>query len=108
MKIKFANGVIKECSSPTEQKVFKNVSEKTIGMGWLLHFKLLGLITSTELDELLTEDNVNSLEFSNEGENGESRTLFRLDGYDKVTSSVIRYSEDTNTTQIEIQLSRGV
>ena len=108
MKIKFANGVVKECSSPTEQKMFRNVSEKTIGIGWLLHFKLIGLITSTELDELLSEDNFNSLEFFVEGENGESITLFKLEGYDKVTSSTIRYSEDTHTTQVEIQLSKGV
>lgn len=108
MKIKFANGVVKECSSPTEQKIFKNVSEKTIGVGWLLHFKLIGLITSTELDGLLSENNISSLEFFVEGENGERITLFKLDGYDKATSSVIRYSEDTKMTQVEVQLSKGV
>jgi hypothetical protein len=52
--------------------------------------------------------NFNSLEFFLEGENGESITLFKLEGYDKVTSSTIRYSEDTHTTQVEIQLSKGV
>ena len=107
MKIKFANGVVKECTSPTEQKAFKNISEKTIGTGWILNLKLIGLITSSELDALLSEENVKSLEFSFTSDEGEEIILFNLEGYDKVTSSVIRYSEDTNTAYTEIQLSRG-
>lgn len=108
MKVKFANGVIKECAAPTEQKLFKSISEKTVGVGWMLHFKLLGLITSSDLDELLKEENIQSLEFLFETEGGETVTLFKLDGYEKVTSSVIRYAEDTKTTHAEIQLSRGI
>ena len=108
MKIKFANGVVKGCESPTEQKVFRNVSEKTVGIGWLLHFRLMGLITSTELDELLTVDNIKSLEFLFDTEDGETVKLFNLYGYDKITSSVIRYAEDESTAYTEIQLSKGV
>jgi hypothetical protein len=107
MKIKFANGVEKECTSPIEQKAFKNISEKSIGSGWILNLKLIGLITSTELDNLLSEDNIKSLEFSYTSDDDEDISLFKLDGYEKVTSSVIRYSEDTNTAYTEIQLSRG-
>lgn len=107
MKVKFANGVVKECTSPTEQKSFKYISEKTIGTGWVLNLKLLGLITSAELDDLTSEENIKTLEFSYITEDEKDVTLFKLEGYDKVTSSVIRYSEDTNTTYTEIQLSRG-
>lgn len=108
MKVKFANGVIKECSAPTEQKLFKSITEKTVGIGWMLHLKLIGLMTSTELDDLMSEENIKSLEFLFETENGEAVTLFKLDGYEKVSSSVIRYSEDTKTTHAEMQLSRGI
>ena len=108
MKVKFANGVIKECSAPTEQKLFKSITEKTVGIGWMLHLKLIGLMTSTELDDLMDEENIKSLEFLFETENGEAVTLFKLEGYEKVSSSVIRYSEDTKTTYAEMQLSRGI
>lgn len=105
MKVKFANGVVKDCTAPVEQKVFKSVSN---GVGWMLLLKLTGGITSTELDVLLTEDNIKSLEFSTEGEGGGTKTLFTLDGYDKITSSIIRHAEDTTATHAEIQLTKGV
>lgn len=108
MKVKFADGVVKECTAPTEQKIFKTVGGETVGMGWVLILKLTGNITSTELDSVLTADNVSTLEFSAETESGEEKTLFSLDGYSKITSSTIRHSEDTAATYAEIQMSKGV
>lgn len=108
MKVKFANGVVKECTAPTEQKVFKTVEGQTIGAGWVLILRLTGNTTSTELDSVLTADNVSALEFLAEDENGEEKTLFSLEGYDRITSSTIRHSEDTSATYTEMQLSKGV
>lgn len=105
MKVRFANGVVKDCAAPVEQKVFKTASS---GVGWMLLLKLTGVITSTELDAILTEDNVKSLEFSTRADNGEDIPLFTLDGYERITSSVIRHSEDITATQTEIQLTKGV
>lgn len=103
MKVKFANGVIKECTAPTEQKAYRS----GIGVGWILLLKLTGEITSTELDNLLTAENVESLEFLTETESGEDKTLFTISGYEKITSSTIRYAENSADTQSEIQLTKG-
>ena len=108
MKIKFANGTIKECTAPTEQKMFKTTNGGVVSVGWMLMLKLIGVITATELDNLLTADNVASLEFLTENENGEDKTLFKLDNYSAVTSSAIRYSEDITATYTEIQLTKVV
>lgn len=105
MKVKFANGVVKECSAPTEQKIFKTNSGET---GWILQLRLLGEITSTELDELITVENIAPLEFLTETENGEAKTIFTLDGYGKITSSTIRHAEDTASTSVDIQLTKGL
>ena len=108
MKIKFANGVVKNCTAPTEQKLFKPISGETVGVGWVLTLKLIGETTSAELDGFLTPDNISKLEFSVETESGEDKILFSLDGYNKITSSYIRYSEDTSSTSVEIQLTKGI
>lgn len=108
MKIKFANGVVKECTAPTEQKIFKNVGGELTGVGWMLNLRLVGVMTSTELDNILTADNVTSLEFLTEDENGADKTLFALSGYNKITSSAIRHAEDITETNAEIQLAKGV
>jgi hypothetical protein len=104
MKVKFANGVVKNCTAPTEQKIFRS----TEGVGWILILKLVGEITSDELDSFLTAENISKLMFSVETENGEDKTVFSLDGYNKITSSAIRYSEDTTATLTEIQLTKGI
>lgn len=101
MKVRFKDGVVKDCTAPTEQKIFKSVDGKT---GWMLMLRLIGEITSTELDNILTTDNIATLEFFSE----DNIPLFTLDGYDKITSSTIRHSEDTTSTSVEIQLTKGV
>lgn len=105
MKVKFMNGVIKECSAPTEQKLFKNKDGETVSAGWLLMLRLTGNITSTELDDTLTPTNVESLDFLSDDE---CETLFTLDGYSKITSSSIRHAEETSGTFAEIQITKGV
>lgn len=105
MKIKFANGVVKSCASPMEQKVFKTADGTS---GWILHLRLTGEITSTELDNILKNENISSLEFLTEKESGEDIKLFELSGYEKITSSTIRHAENINETIAEIQLTKGL
>ena len=104
MKVKFSNGVVKDCTSPTEQKVYKAGASS----GWLLILRLIGGITSSDLDALLTEDNIKSLDFLSEKEDGEIKTLFTLSDYSKVTSAIIRHDENTSDAYAEIQLTKGV
>ena len=108
MKVKFANGVVKECTAPTEQKIIRNLGAETVGIGWALFLKITGGVTSAELDEILTAENVKTLEFLTEAENGEDTKLFSLDGYDKITASTIRHSENADSAFAEIQMSKGV
>lgn len=108
MKVKFANGVVKECTAPTEQKVFKTVGTTNVGVGWVLVLRLTGNMTSTELDAVLTEDNVSTLEFLTADESGAEKKLFSLEGYNKITASTIRHSEDSAAAYTEIQMSKGV
>ena len=98
MLVKFKNGTEKKCSSPIEQKLFRN----GVAAGWLCSFSLSETVTSTELDVLLTEENVSELTFCNDN----SEALFTINEYSKVTSAIIRYAEREN--KIEIQISKGV
>lgn len=104
MKVKFANGVVKECASPIEQRIYKS----GIGVGWILSLKLIGETTSADIDSLITSENVSTLEFFNETEDGKTITLFTLSDYDKCSSSIIRHAEHTIATQADIQLTKGV
>lgn len=108
MKVKFKNGTIKECSAPTEQKIFKNIEGETVASGWVLIFRLTGGITSDELDSVITPENVGSLTFLTENEEGEPIEAFKLENYGKISSSVIRHSENVSATYADIQLSKGV
>lgn len=105
MKVKFANGVTKKCASPTEQKIFRGNNGED---GWVLHLRLMGGITSEELDELLTTENITTLEFSAMTDTEEDKLAFTLDGYNKITSSTIRHAEDIESTTAEIQLTKGL
>ncbi len=105
MKVKFPNGVVRECTAPTEQKVFKTASDES---GWILQLRLMGEITSSELDNLVTVGNTTPLVFLTETDSGEDKTIFTLDGYEKITSSTIRHAENTISTSVEIQLTKGL
>ncbi len=98
MRIRLKNGTEKSCTNPVEQKVFRAGA----AAGWLCSFGFKENITSTELDEILTDDNISELTFCNDA----SEELFTITGYTKVTSTVIRYSEAA--TEIEVQFSKGL
>ena len=108
MKIEFANGETRTCSAPTEQKLYRASGTQAVHLGWALKLELLGDdITSSDLDSLLTVENISDLRFIGEVDGAEA-TLFNLHGYDKVVSVIVYYSEDTSAIKAEIQLSKGV
>lgn len=98
MLVKFKNGTEKKCTNPIEQKVFRS----GVAAGWLCTFNLSETTTSTELDALLTEENVSELTFCNDV----SEELFTISDYTKITSAIIRYTEEGS--KVEMQLSKGL
>ena len=98
MRVKFKDGTEKRCSNPVEQKLFRNGE----AAGWLCSVNLSETVNSTELDAILTVDNISELMFCDDG----SAELFSVNGYGKITSAVIRHSEDGG--RVEIQLSKGL
>lgn len=106
MKVKFKNGRILKCLPPIEHKVFRNTGGELSDSSWMLSIRLLESITSTELDALITAENVETLAFITENEAGETIESFTLDGYDQLASSSIRYAEDPTASIAEIQLKK--
>ncbi len=101
MKVKFKDETLKNCNAPVEQKVFRG----GVPTGWILVLTLTGNNTSAEVDSLLTEENISELTFvADETET----TLFTITGYDKISSSMIRYAESVSDIRVEIQLTKGV
>lgn len=98
MIIKFKDGKSVETTNPTEQKVFKSNGDT----GWIIAFSILTPMTSTELDLLLTEDNIGEIVLTKSDESEIS-----IAGYDKLTMLTVRYSNDTNAT-IDVQMSKGL
>jgi hypothetical protein len=98
MLIKFNNGTQVETTNPTEQKVFKSNGES----GWIITFSITTPMTSTQLDELLTGENISLLTLMN----GETSSAV-IEGYDKVTMVTIRYTSDV-TSNIDVQMSKGL
>ena len=104
MKVKFTDGSVRNCTLPTEQKIFKTVNKETISIGWVMGFSLLGEIASDDVDRLLTSDNIGTLVFLSDA--GEE--LFMLSGYEKITAATIRHADNPSATGVEVQLSKGV
>lgn len=98
MVIKFKDGTTKNCSNPIEQKIFKSGE----AAGWLCGFVITETMSSSDVDTVLTADNISSLDFCT----SEGVKLLDVIGYSKVTSAVIRYNE--LSCSVEIQLTKGV
>ncbi len=98
MFIKFkGNDVELNTSSIIEQKLFKQGESA----GWLLSLHINGNFNAPELDSMLTEESIGEITLV-----GESEKPTIISGYQKVTSCVVRYSENNATA--EIQLTKGV
>ena len=98
MFIKF-KGVDKTitASSIIEQKLQK----QGVANGWLLSLNISGDFTAQELDGILTEESIGEITLV-----GETEENTVISGYEKITSCVVRYTEDKNTA--EVNLTKGV
>lgn len=93
MELKFKNNVSVQTSVPIERKLIG-----TNG-GWILAFTIVTEMTSSDLDQQLSENNISVLTLINE-ENERQIT-----GYRKVTGVTIRYLENL-LIEAEVQLSK--
>lgn len=84
-------------TSVIEQKIYK----QGVASGWLLSLHLSGDFTAQDVDSLLTDESISEITLV--GETGENTII---SGYEKVTSCVVRYSQESNVA--EIQLVKGV
>ncbi len=98
MKVVFKNGETKSCMPPIEQKVFKAGAVA----GWLIALAFTAEMTSDQIDNLVTADNISNLVFTSD----DGTELFSITGYEKVTSSVIRHSEPSSDTRVELQIMK--
>jgi hypothetical protein len=98
MKVQLKNGTIVGCSNPIEQKVFKGGESA----GWICSLTFTDNLNSTEIDNLVTSENMSEMTFLND----ENETVVTLTGYEKLTSAIIRHSAEK--TSVDIQLTKGV
>lgn len=99
MKIKFVDETILNTTTPVEQKVFGNDGS----MGWIIGFSIVTPMTSDEIDNLLTVENIEELHLiSDDGSHTKTIT-----GYDKITMAIVRYGDDISST-VEVQFSKGI
>ena len=84
-----------------EQKLFKQGE----AVGWLLSLTLSGEIESPELDNILTKENISEISLQTEG-GDDAKMIVHFIGYEKLTSCIIRYTDNKST--IEIQIAKGV
>lgn len=96
MKLQLKNGATVGCSNPIEQKIFKN----GCAAGWICSLSITDRMTSVELDELCSEDNMAELNFlTDDGE-----VFATLKDYSRLTSAIIRHSDLKDS--IDIQLTK--
>lgn len=94
MNVKLKDGTMARCSNPIEQKIFKGGESA----GWICSLTLSERLNSTEIDRLITAENMSEMTFlSDEGE-----TVVTLSGYSKLTSAVIRHSDVNGSVDIQL------
>lgn len=98
MNVRFRNGETQKCTLPTEQKLFRDGENA----GWILSFSIKESVTSDKLDELLSEENISTLEFSDD-----ENEICSLSGYQKATSVIIRYAVSAEGSRADIQLIKS-
>lgn len=93
MNMKFNNGTIVTVEGLTEQRV------GMADINWVMMFSITSQLSKEDLEILLTENNISSLEIT-DGENTKVIT-----GYNKITVATMRYLSDL-VTIIEVQLRK--
>lgn len=93
MNMKFNNGTIVTVEGLTEQRV------GMADINWVMMFSITSQLSKEDLEILLTENNISSLEIT-DGENTKVIT-----GYNKITVATMRYLSDL-VTITEVQLRK--
>ena len=62
MKVKLKNGTMVGCSNPIEQKIFKGGESA----GWVCSLTFTDNLNSTEIDNLVTSENMSEMTFVND------------------------------------------
>lgn len=100
MYAKFKNGVVKECTAPTEQMIFKNNEP----VGWLAVLAVKDVKTSDEAESLLANESISSMRFFNTlPVDDDTEPMFALNGYTAVQSAVVYHNSDNS---FEVQLKK--
>ena len=99
MKIKFKDGTIFEADMPVEKRVTKANGTS----GWLFSFSITTPLTSTEVDSLLTAENISRILLCDTDESQSQIVV----GYTRIDNVTIRYSSE-NGSVADVQLSKGI
>lgn len=98
MEIILKNKQVLNISSPKEQKIIR--SDDTAR--WVASFSILDQKTSTELDQILTSDNISEIYRMIDNE-----PHLIMSGYNTITMLTIRYASDGKTVA-DVQMTKDV
>ena len=96
MLLKFKDGTTKTCANPLEHRLLRN----GISIGWICTIRILEDMPTSEIDKVLTLDNISELTFCDES----LKELFVISGYKKIGNVIIRHPGVSS--EIEIQLEK--
>ena len=96
MQIRFNNGTKKPCYNPKETMLFRDGKKAA----WLFSFVIPA--SATEIDEILTQDNISNIGIENDDETWG----YTKGGYDTVNGVSITY--DKMGGMAEVQLKRSI
>ena len=96
MKVQFKNGAqMYDCSEPIEQKIYRAGVEA----GWTIVFQFNADVTSSEVDSIITPDNISEITFTHD--TGATNTIR---GYNAISSCTIRHK--ATATAVEVQFTK--
>ena len=96
MYIRFKDGMKKPCYNPIETMLFRDGKKAA----WLFSFVIPA--SATEIDKILTQDNISNIGIENDG----GASGYSKGGYDTVNSVSITY--DKFGGMAEVQLKRSI
>lgn len=96
MKVQFKNGASAyDCSEPIEQKIYRAGVEA----GWTIVFQFNADVTSSEIDSIITPDNISEITFTND-----TGAASIVRGYNAISSCTIRHKD--TATAVEVQFTK--
>ena len=96
MKVRFKNtDTALTCTDPVEQKLFRS----GVPYGWAIMFHIEADVTSSDVDKLITPENIEELEFTND-----EAVIGVVTGYSAIANCVIRHKADK--TVVELQFTK--